>query len=305
MVLFLAEQAGPMREATSFRRHIGGAESNLAIGLARLRRSAGWISRLGDDEFGQMILFRLRGEGVDVSQVVIDPTAPTGVFFRERREAGPMEVLYYRCGSAASRLSPADLDEEYIRGAKMLHLTGITPALSDSCRETVYAAAEIARAAKVPTTFDPNLRLKLWSAAEARPILRDILARCDIVLTSLEEAELLTGEPEPGRAAANLLTLGPRLVVLKLGAGGAIAFDNSGSTVSPALPVDRVVDPIGAGDAFDAGFVAGQLNGLSLEESLRIANRCGSLAVVVPGDVEGLPTWDEVVGDVNPADVRR
>src|SRR5579859_2416678 len=115
MVLFLAEQAGMLREATSFHRYVAGAESNVAVGLCRLGSSAGFISRVGDDEFGQMILFRLRGEGVDVSHVILDPRAPTGLLFREKREIGPVDVVYYRRGSAASHMSPADLDAGYIQ----------------------------------------------------------------------------------------------------------------------------------------------------------------------------------------------
>src|SRR5438067_10243846 len=114
MVLLLAEQVGPMREATTCRRHIGGAESNVAVGVCRLGQTAGWISRVGDDEFGRAVVFRIRGEGVDVSHVKADPNAPTGVMVRERRDVGPIEQVYYRRDSAASRLSPHDLDAEYI-----------------------------------------------------------------------------------------------------------------------------------------------------------------------------------------------
>src|SRR5919199_3648728 len=124
MVLLVAEQPGPLREATTFRRHVAGAESNVAIGLCRLGHTAGWISRVGDDEFGRAVAFRIRGEGVDLSRLIVDPGAPTGVLFRERREVGPIEVVYYRRGSAASRLSTADLDADYLRQARYLHLTG-------------------------------------------------------------------------------------------------------------------------------------------------------------------------------------
>src|SRR5437899_1115260 len=128
MILLLAEQPGPMREATTFRRYIAGAESNLAIGLSRLGQTAGWFSRVGADEFGRAVVFRIRGEGVDTSHVITDPSAPTGMVIRERREVGPIEQVYYRSGSAASRLSPDDLDAQYLSRARFLHLTGITPA---------------------------------------------------------------------------------------------------------------------------------------------------------------------------------
>jgi 2-dehydro-3-deoxygluconokinase len=304
MVLFLAEQSGPMREAVTFRKHIGGAEANVAIGVCRLGHSAGWISRVGDDELGRAIVFRLRGEGVDVSHASTDPVAPTGVMIRERREAGPIQVAYYRRGSAASRLSPSDLDETYIRQARALHLTGITPALSETCRETVFAAAEIARAAGVQVVLDPNLRLKLWNAEEARATLRDLARLADVLLPGADEAELLSGEADPAAAARALVGLGPRMVVVKVGAGGCVAVTDSEITLGPGVPLPRVVDPVGAGDAFAAGFHAAQLRRLDLTQTLWLANRCGALAMTVPGDIEGLPRWEEVV-DETVGDIRR
>jgi 2-dehydro-3-deoxygluconokinase len=294
MVLFLAEQAGLLREAHRFTRHIAGAESNVAVGLCRLGCEAGFISRVGDDEFGRAIVFRLRGEGVDVSQVKYDAGAPTGVIFRERREFGPVDVVYYRRGSAASRLTPDDLDAEYIRGARYLLLSGITPALSASARETVFAAADIARQAGVAVVVDPNMRMKLWSPDEARPVLRDLISRADIVLPGMEEAEMLAQDPDPLSAARDLLGLGPRLVVVKLGARGALAVTSSSAVEVAGLSLPRVIDPVGAGDAFAAGFLAGQLRGLSLEESVALANRCGARAMTVPADQEGLPRWQDV-----------
>jgi len=305
MVLFVADQPGPLREAALFRRHVAGAEANVAVGLARLGQSAGYITRLGDDEFGHAIAFRLRGEGVDLSRVRFDPAAPTGVLFRERREVGPISVLYYRRGSAASRLSPADLDAAYIQQARYLVLSGITPALSASCRATVFAAAEVARAAGVQVVVDPNLRLKLWSADEARPVLRDLIAHADLVLPGLEEAELLSGEAEPLGAARALLALGPQLVVLKLGARGALAVDQAHALEAPAVSLPRIVDPVGAGDAFVAGFLAGQLRGLDLGASLAVANQCGGWAMLAPADQEGLPYFEDIFGPVAAGDVRR
>ena len=304
MALFLADQPGPLREVVTFRRLVAGAEANVAIGVCRLGHTAGWIGRVGEDDLGRAILFRLRGEGVDLSHARSDPEAPTGLVVRERREVGPIEVAYYRRGSAASRLSPEDVDPSYIGQARTLHLTGITPALSPTCREAVFAAAEIARAAGVQVVLDPNLRLKLWSADEARATLRDLARKADVLLPGADEAELLSGEAEPEAAARALLRLGPRLVVVKTGASGCLAVDDSGVTRAAGMPLPRVIDPVGAGDAFAAGFHAGQLRGLSLPETLWLANRCGALAVTVPGDIEGLPRWEEAV-NVTDADIRR
>jgi 2-dehydro-3-deoxygluconokinase len=304
MVLLLAEQVGPLREAATFSRHVAGAEANVALGVCRLGHTAGWIGRVGDDEFGRAILYRLRGEGIDLAYARADAEAPTGLVIRERREVGPLDVAYYRRGSAASRLSPEDLDEDYIRQARMLHLTGITPALSASCKATVFAAAEIARAARVPVVLDPNLRLKLWTRDEARATLRDLARLVDVLLPGADEAELLTGEAEPEAAARALLGLGPELVVVKVGAKGCIAVNSSEVILSPALPLARIVDPVGAGDAFAAGFHVGRLRDFGLPQTLWLANRCGALAMCVPGDTEGFPRWDEAY-DETLGDIRR
>jgi len=304
--LLLAEQPGPLREVSTFRRHVAGAEANVAVGLCRLGLAAGFISRIGDDELGAAIRFRLRGEGVDTSQVIVDPEAPTGLVFRERREVGPVDVVYYRRGSAASRLTPDDLDEQYLRGAKFLVLSGITPALSESCKQAVFAAAEIARAAGVSVVVDPNIRLKLWSADEARSVIRDLITRADLVLAGKEEAELLTQECDPALAAAELARLGPRQVVIKLGARGALAHGASGTIEAATTPLVRVIDPVGAGDAFAAGFLAGQLRGMDTASSLALANRCGAYAMTLPADQECLPFWNDVADQpASSTDVRR
>ena len=307
MVLFLAETAGPLREATRYGRFIAGAETNVATGLCRLGHSAGWISRLSDDELGRAVAFRLRGEGVDISRAKVDPEAPTGLMIRERRELGPLEVIYYRKGSAASRLTPDDLDADYIRGARYLHLTGITPALSATCRATSFAAAAIAREAGVPVVLDPNLRFKLWGREEARTTLRELTQQADILLPGLEEAEFLTGETDPDTAARAFMELAPslKMVVMKLGAEGSLTVTRDERVHVPATPLPRVIDPVGAGDAFAAGFYAGQLRGLGLAETLAVANRCGAWATTAPGDADVFPRWDEVASAAAMPDVRR
>lgn len=307
MILLMAQEVGPLREATTFRRYVAGAETNVATGLCRLGHTVGWISRISDDEFGRTVAFRLRGEGVDISRVIVDPEAPTGVMVRERREIGPIDVIYYRRGSAASRLSVADLDADYIAGARYLHLTGITPALSPNCREAVFAAAEIGRAAGVTVVLDPNLRFKLWSREEARATLRDLATRVDILLPGADEAEFLTGEADPETAARALLAHAPslRLVVVKLGAEGSLAVMRDDLVRAPATPLPRVVDPVGAGDAFAAGFYAGQLRGFDLPTALALANRCGAWATTALGDADVFPRWEEVSSAVAGPDVRR
>jgi len=305
MVMLVADETGPLRSAVGFRKHVAGSEANVAIGLARLGHRPGWISRLGEDEFGIYVRNFLRGEGVDVSQVVLDPQHPTGVAFKERRELGARRVIYYRRGSAASHLSPVDLNAAYFAGARFFHTSGINPALSASAHETVRAAIEIAHAAGAVVTFDPNVRLRLWDAATCRKTLRELIPSCDIVLPGQEEAELLTGETDPVLAAKAILALGPRMVIVKVGPEGSIAVSDGEIVRAPALRLERIVDPVGAGDGFAAGFLSGQLRGFGLAESLRLGNLVGAAAMTVSGDVEGLPTWEEVQALESSHDVAR
>lgn len=305
MVMLVATEPGPMRGIELFRKHVAGSEANVAIGLARLGHQAGWISRLGDDEFGVFIRNFLRGEGVDVSHVILDPLHPTGIAFKERRELGARRVLYYRRNSAASHLTPDDLKPSYFDGIRFFQVSGINSALSSSCHDTVLAAIDLAHQAGALVSFDPNVRLRLWDAETCRRTLRSLIRHCDIVLPGSDEAELLTGESDPLIAARALRALGPRLVIVKLGAQGAMALDDDGLVQAPALKLERIVDPVGAGDGFAAGFLSGQLRGWTIAESLRLGNVVGASAMSVSGDVEGLPTWEEVLSLDTGRDVAR
>lgn len=293
MVLFVPTRTGLLRYAHQFERYVAGAESNTAIGLSRIGHKTGWISRIGADEFGEYILAFLRGEEVDVSQVKRTREAPTGVIFKERRRTNSTRVFYYRAGSAASYLAEEDLDETYIQNAKYLHLTGITPALSSSCSQTIQKAIEIAALNQVKISFDPNLRFKLWDADKAKATLRSITQHVDLFLTSHEEATFLTGERDMKHAAQSLLAMGPSTVVVKLGAEGAYARTANEEALVPGIDV-QVVETVGAGDAFNAGFLSGQLRNWALNDSLRLGNIMGGLATTAPGDVEGLPDWSEI-----------
>jgi len=294
MVLFTAGSIGPLRFAKQFEKTIGGAESNLSIALSRLGHQVGWISRLGDDEFGLFTRDFIRGEGVDTSKVTFDPKFPTAVFFKERQAAHDPKIYYYRKGSAASQMTPEDLDEQYIASAKYLHITGITPALSDSCKETVLAAIELARKNGLTIVFDPNIRLKLWSKEEARNTLMEIAALCDIVLPGIEEGEILTGEKTPEGISKALLTNGSKLVVIKLGAKGAFYANKDQQEYVEGYPVEHIVDTVGAGDGFAAGFISGLLRGFDYREAVKLGNRIGAFALTVLGDVEGYPFWSQI-----------
>lgn len=299
MVLLNPHESGPLRHIMDFRKRIGGAESNVAIGLSRLEHRAAWVSRLGSDPHGRYVRDTIRGAGVDTQYVVFDPEAPTGLMFKERRELGDSGVFYYRDGSAASRMTPDDLPEQALATADYLHLTGITPALSDSCRELVNDAIRRASQHDLTVSFDPNLRFKLWDPSAMRETLLPLIEQCDIVLPGIEEGDVLLGTDEPETIAEEFRALGATEVVVKLGAEGAfVATDSVAQRVGP-YEIDRVVDPIGAGDGFAAGYLSGRLDGLEPLHATDRANAVGALATTVTGDIEGLPTRSELTQFTN------
>lgn len=280
---------GPMRHARSLDLGIGGAESNTAIGLARLGGTAAWFGRVGDDEFGRLITTALAGEGVRLGHTVVDGSAPTALLFKERRSGTLTRVQYYRTGSAGSRLSPADVPHDLIRSARVLHVTGITAAISDSARRAVDDAVETARDAGVPVSLDLNYRSALWTPAEAGECLHDLVKRADLVFATEQEARLVVPGDDPAGLAAALAALGPRDVLVKRGAAGVVAHCAGTLHVQPAHKVP-VVDPVGAGDAFAAGYLAEFARGLPVAARLATATAAGAYAVTVRGDWEGLPS---------------
>jgi 2-dehydro-3-deoxygluconokinase len=299
MVLFTPVSTGYMRYATNFSARVAGAESNVALGLVRLGHHSGWISKLGDDEFGKKILSFIRGEGVDVSEVHFDPSASTGLYFKEMLTDDEIYVQYYRKDSAFSKISPSDLNEEYISQAKYLHLTGITPALSDRCRKTVMTAIEIAKKHGVTIVFDPNVRRKLWSENHAKQVLLEIASKADVVLPGLDEGAFLFGENDPETLAKQFYDQGASMVVLKLGEEGAYYLSENERGRVPGFTVKRVVDPVGAGDGFAAGFLSGLLDNLTLEKAVERGNAVGAMVTMVHGDAEGLPEKERLESFIN------
>jgi 2-dehydro-3-deoxygluconokinase len=296
LISLVAAEPGPLAEASTFERHIAGAEANVAVGLARLGQSVAYIGRVGSDGFGVAIVRRLRAEGVDVRHLTVDTAATTGIMLRELRVLGPAQVVYARTGSAGSRLSSDDVDRAAADGlfanARWLHLTGITPALSADARDAVMRAVELARETDLTISLDVNLRRRLWSDEAAAPIVRSLAEQADVVLGSPDELAVVTGANagDPAALVRAVLALGPSIAVVKLGADGALGAKQGSSPISvPALAVPSVVDPVGAGDAFSAGFIAARLAGAELLPSLRTANACGAAAVASVGDLTGLP----------------
>jgi 2-dehydro-3-deoxygluconokinase len=287
-----AQGIGPIRQGSSARMSFAGAESNVAIGLARLGHQVGYVSRVGADTCGRMVTDVLRGEGVDVTHVVTDTQFPTALMLREHRTSDLLQVTYFRSGSACSRLTPQDIPVDLITGADLLHVSGITLGLSPSARQAAQHAMILAHEGGSLVSLDVNYRQAIWSRHEARSVLRSVLDHVDIVFGGDDELALLCAEPAAD-AARTILAGNPTTVVSKQGAAGATAFDASGAHSVPAVPT-TVVDPVGAGDAFVAGYLSGVLDGASVPECLDRAARCGAFCVAVPGDWEGLPRREEL-----------
>jgi 2-dehydro-3-deoxygluconokinase len=295
MVLFGPDSSGPLRYVQNFNKSIAGAESNVAIALAKLGHQVGWFSKLGDDEFGRYIQTTIRGEGVDVSRVISDPGKNTGILFKERFMHSNPNVYYYRKGSAASTLMPEELDEEYIKNTKILHITGITPALSESCRKTLFKAIEIAKSNNVLVSFDPNIRLKLWSQEEAVPVLLEIAKQSDIIFPGIDEGEMLLGLTNPEDIAQGFMDMGCNIVAVKLGKEGCYVTDSVNKLYVNSYRLENPQDTVGAGDGFAAGFLSGMLNKLDLKGCAEYANGVGAMAVLVKGDMEGYPSNEQLM----------
>lgn len=296
MALFVASETGALETVRHFEKRTAGAETNVAVGIARLGLGVGWVSRLGDDSMGRFLIGEFTREGIDCSHVAVAPGANTGFMFKGRVDDGsdpPIE--YHRKGSAASQFTPDDLDLPWLMQARHLHVTGIFPALTPDTLAATRAAMAQMRAHGRSVSFDPNLRPALWpSKDQMRATLNGLAAQADWVLPGLDEGRQLSGQDDAADVAAFYRTLGAKLVVVKLGPDGAYFDGASGRGQVPGFPVQKVVDTVGAGDGFAVGVISGLLDGLDVAQSVRRGAWIGARAVQVRGDTEGLPTRAEL-----------
>lgn len=259
-----------------------GAEMNVAIGLARLGHAVRWATALGDDPLGDAVAAAARGEGVAVEAE--RRSQRIGMLVKVAHADAEPEVIYYRDGSAFA-CAPPQPDPA---GARAVVLSGVTPALSPACRAAARRLVDDAAVAGVPLWFDLNLRRKLWSESEAAPELRWFSARADIVFAADDEAAVVVGTAPPDEQARRLVALGARLAVVKAGVV-AVAADATGVVGAPRLAGVTVRDPIGAGDAFDAGFLSAVLDGLPTPDGLQRGHHCAAAVCRTFGDWEGFP----------------
>ncbi|NDL59169.1 sugar kinase [Phytoactinopolyspora mesophila] len=303
MALISAAQVGALASNRDMRLSVAGAETNVAIGVCRLGGRATWISRLGDDAFGELIQRELRAEGVD-TVVRVDPSRPTGLMIKERPNALRTHVRYYRTGSAASAITAFDIDTDAIAAADVLHVTGITPALGPGPASAVQQAVDIARQHETLVSLDLNYRASLWSREEASAALTHLVERAHVVFAGPEEASLVVPDGSVEELAHAVSGLGPGQVVLKLGAEGAYSIIDGQIRKTPAVAVP-VVDTVGAGDAFVAGYLAEWMAGEAADKRLDTAVSAGAFACTTLGDWEGLPHRGDLESFGAPDSVQR
>jgi len=279
-------------DARTYLQGFGGDTSNALIAAVRQGAKGGYITKLGDDEFGRMLLRLWHEEKVDTAGVAIDAAAPTGIYFVSHGADGHT-FSYLRAGSAASRMQPSDVPRQVIERAKFLHVSGISQAISASATETVFHAIRVAREAGVKVAYDPNLRLKLWTLERAREVILATIPQVDCFLPSLDDVRLISGLDDPVAIVDWCHAQGARTVVLKLGREGSLASDGNRRTPISAYPVDAV-DATGAGDCFDGSFLARLAAGDDIFAAARWASAAAALTTTGYGAVAPLPTSEQV-----------
>ncbi|MBD7911310.1 sugar kinase [Clostridium cibarium] len=295
MIAMCPKQKGPIIFCNTFERKLGGAELNVAIGCARLGLRSGWISRLGNDDFGKYILKAVRAEGIDMSEVKLVDDYPTSVYFREVLADGSSRSFYYREKSPTSTLKTEELNEEYFKNAKILHITGVFPSINKNNQNVILESVRLAKKYNLTVSFDPNIRLKMWTKEEAKSFIEKLLPDVDILLIGDEEVELLLGGININDAIKTFHNYGIEKVIVKKGSKGAVGSDGERIYEVDAIKPRALVDTVGAGDGFAAGFLTAVLEKKPLNECVQFANAVGSLVVGVEGDNEGLPYYDDVL----------
>ncbi len=291
------------KEGAPFVQGFGGDTSNAMIAAARLGADAAYFTAVGADRFGQALTELWLDEGVDASRIVVNGGAHTGLYFVTHGPKGH-EFSYMRAGSAASRISESDLPDGRIRATKILHVSGISQAISSSAADAVFAAIDIAHDAKRLVSYDPNFRLKLWPLRRARAIIHEAMRSCDIALPGLDDGQALTGRTEADAIVDFYLRLGAPVVVLKLGREGAIAATLKRRERIAGYSV-AAVDATGAGDCFDGAFLAEYVQRGDPFAAARFANVAAALSTLGYGAVAPLPRRLEVQAAIAAAEAGR
>lgn len=296
MMMLVADQPGPLEHVQGFHKRTAGAETNVAIGLARLGLKVGWASRLGSDSMGRYLLSEMQREGIDCSHVIVDPSQRTAMQLKGRvTDGSDPAVEYHRKGSAASQMQPADIDVPWLCSARHLHSTGVFAAISENCFEISRKTMALMREAGKTVSFDTNLRLTLWPSTERmREAINELAFAADWVFPGIDEGRLLTGRQTPEDIACFYREHGASVVVVKLGAQGAYYSVGDEQGYVDGCPVKKVIDTVGAGDGFAVGVITALLEGLPVRKAVERGAWIGARAVQVLGDTEGLPTREQL-----------
>ncbi|MEI4769519.1 sugar kinase [Psychrobacillus sp. FJAT-51614] len=294
LITFNPSNTGPLRNVQTFARKVGGAELNFAIGCARLGLNTKWISRLGGDEFGKVIYNFARGEGIDVSHVKLVDGYPTSLNFKEIREDGSGKTFYYRYQSPILTMEPTDITLKMLEGIDLIHITGVFLAIDPKNLVITKQLLKLAKQKDIPVSFDPNIRLKLWSIEQAISTYKEIFPYVDILLTGLDEIDMIIGNSTEQSLVEFAKSYAISQLVVKDGGNGSKVYTNDTWYAKEAFSVNPI-DTVGAGDGFDAGYIYSHLHGYKPLERLEFANGVGALVTTVSGDNEGLPELDEVL----------
>lgn len=295
MALLIADTLGELEDVEHFTRALSGAEVNVCIGLSRLGHQATYITRLGDDPFGHFVEKHLGKENIGTEFVTYDNVYRTGIQLKNKVLSGDPKAPYYRKGSAASHITAKEIDIIDFSDIDHVHITGIPPALSKSCREATYRLIERAKENNIFITFDPNLRPSLWESEEVMiKTINDLSSKADMVLPGVQEGKVLFGTDNINAIADKYQSMGVNQIVIKDGSKGAYVIDGDERYKVSGYKVGKVVDTVGAGDGFAVGMISARLEGLSLKEMVKRGNAIGAIQVANIGDNEGLPTQEEL-----------
>jgi 2-dehydro-3-deoxygluconokinase len=286
--VFISSDADSVMSATKFERVTAGAEVNVAVALARLGLKAQYFSRFGNDQLGSVMLADIEAEGVDVS-LAKRVDSFTGAMVRNPGKTAPVEISYLRKGSAASTIEPSDILDSYISSTRWLHATGITCAISESGAKTVKHALEKAAQLKVKSSFDLNIRRKLWSEDAARKVLEPLVRDVELLIGGEDEYQVVFGQVDPKQILAEVNKRGCKIAVMTKG-DQKMRFSIDGNYEEITPPKVVAVDPVGSGDAFTGGVIAGLLSGMSTKQALEQGSICGALVASMFGDWTGIPT---------------
>lgn len=301
MALLIAETTGPLEDVDHFTRSLSGAEVNVAIGLSRLGHSVSYMTRLGDDPFGHYIENKLKENSIGTEFITYDSIYRTGIQLKNRVTDGSDPYApYYRKGSAASRITPEEINLIDFSDVDHIHITGIPPALSEESLKSTYRLIERGRENNIFISFDPNLRPALWESKEFMiDVINDLSSKVDMILPGIKECKILTGLTDFDKIADFYQNKGVKTVIIKNGEKGAYVRELNDSYIVDGFRVKKVIDTVGAGDGFAVGVISGRLEGMSAKEMVRRGNAIGSIQVTNISDNAGLPNREELEEYIN------